>query len=279
MKRSTRLWFLLVSIAALLVPGRATESPQFTVVHTESEFEIRLYRSIAWMSAPSDKISFEKATKHGFHRLFQYIQGANLNSTRLRMTKPVVTSIVPGAGALHSSAYYVRLYLQTKFQASPPVPLPELDLVSDKWAPCCVAVRKFSGFARDSNMVKEAEKLALSLSKSSWANSTNFDSTNAYSIAQYDSPFKLFGRVNEIWVDVTGSEETGCGSSSGSLLINYLSLCTVYCKLHAIMPHKCCIVYKLLGLSILLMSSVVDYKCFELDALIDFSYIYATGPL
>ncbi|KAJ4731587.1 Heme-binding protein 2 [Rhynchospora pubera] len=214
MKRSTRLWFLLVSIAALLVPGRATESPQYTVVHTESEFEIRLYRSTAWMSAPSDKISFEKATKHGFHRLFQYIQGANLNSTRLRMTKPVVTTFVPGAGALHSSAYYVRFYLQTKFQVSPPVPLPELDLVSDKWAPCCVAVRKFSGFARDGNMVKEAEKLALSLSRSSWANSTNFDSTNAYSIAQYDSPFKLFERVNEVWVDVTGSEETGCGSSS-----------------------------------------------------------------
>ncbi|KAJ3700952.1 hypothetical protein LUZ61_004657 [Rhynchospora tenuis] len=209
MKRSIRLWLLLVSCTALLVPGRAIESPQYTVVHTESEFEIRLYRSTGWMSAPSDKISFEKATKHGFHRLFQYIQGANLNSTRLRMTKPVVTSIVPGAGALHSSAYYVRFYLQTKFQASPPVPLAELDLVSDKWAPCCVAVRKFSGFARDSNVVKEAEKLALSLSKSSWANSTNFDGTNAYSIAQYDSPFKLFRRVNEVWVDVTGSEESG----------------------------------------------------------------------
>ncbi|KAJ0961126.1 hypothetical protein J5N97_000941 [Dioscorea zingiberensis] len=79
------------------------------------------------MSAPSDDISFDKATKLGFHRLFQYIQGANLNSSRIRMTTPVLTSVVPDAGPLHSSAYVVRLYLPVKFQSSPPVPLPELE--------------------------------------------------------------------------------------------------------------------------------------------------------
>lgn len=46
----------------------AIESPQFTVVHSESDFEIRLYRVAAWMSAPVKDISFEKATRNGFHR-------------------------------------------------------------------------------------------------------------------------------------------------------------------------------------------------------------------
>ncbi|EPS59178.1 hypothetical protein M569_15632, partial [Genlisea aurea] len=189
------------------------ESPQYTVVHSESDFEVRFYRDSAWMTAPTDEISFEKATKVGFHRLFEFIEGANLNFSRLAMTKPVLTSIVPGGGPLGSSAFFVKFYLPVEFQADPPTPLPELNLEPDRWTGHCIAVRSFSGFARDSNIVKQAEKLALSLSRSSrWANSTNTGRSSgyAYSVAQYDSPFKLIGRVNEVWVDVNGSEEDGC---------------------------------------------------------------------
>ena len=135
-------------------------------------------------------------------RLFQYLMGANLNSSRIRMTTPVLTSVVPGAGPLHSSAYFVRFYLPTKFQASPPVPLPELNLHPDRWPSHCIAVRSFSGYARDKNVVEEAEKLAMSLSRSPWANSTNYPSKSAYSVAQYSSPFRIIGRVNEVWFDV-----------------------------------------------------------------------------
>ncbi|KAL3512795.1 hypothetical protein ACH5RR_025512 [Cinchona calisaya] len=189
------------------------ESPQYTVMHSESDFEVRYYRDTVWMSAPATEISFRTATKDGFHRLFQYIQGANLNFSRIYMTAPVLTSIVPEAGPLHASAYFVRLYLPLKFQASPPVPLPELNLTPNYWTGHCIAARKFSGFARDSNIVKEAEKLAVSLSRSPWANSTSSGSEYAYSIAQYNSPFRIIGRVNEVWVDVVGSESNGCKSS------------------------------------------------------------------
>ncbi|KAH7651680.1 SOUL hem-binding protein [Dioscorea alata] len=205
--------FLLLVLSSFVASAWGIESPQHTIVHSESDFEIRLYRGSAWMSAPSDEISFNKATKLGFHRLFQYIQGANLNSSRIRMTTPVLTSLVPDAGPLHSSAYFVRFYLPTKFQSSPPVPLPELNLHLAEWAPQCIAVRKFSGFARDDNIVKEAEKLALSLRRSPWADATDLDGTNAYSIAQYNSPFRLIGRVNEVWVDLDGSKVKGCESS------------------------------------------------------------------
>ncbi|PRQ24384.1 putative SOUL heme-binding protein [Rosa chinensis] len=100
------------------------------------------------------------------------------------MTAPVLTSIVPGAGPLHSSACFVRFYLPMNHY---------------------IAVRKFSGFARDSNIVQEAHKLATRLSRSPWANSTSEESRSAYSIAQYNSPFRLIGCVNEVWVDVNAS--------------------------------------------------------------------------
>ncbi|KAK3159624.1 hypothetical protein QOZ80_1BG0048930 [Eleusine coracana subsp. coracana] len=199
-----KLWLqFLILVGALLLPAAAgSETPQYTTVHKESDFEVRLYRDTVWMSAASEHSSFHVATKLGFHRLFQYLMGANLNSSRIRMTTPVLTSIVPGAGPLHSSAYFVRLYLPVKFQASPPVPLPELNLHPDRWPSHCIAVRSFSGYARDQNIIEEAEKLALSLSQSPWANSTNHPGKTAYSIAQYNNPFRVIGRVNEVWFDV-----------------------------------------------------------------------------
>ncbi|KAF9625313.1 hypothetical protein IFM89_021438 [Coptis chinensis] len=318
------IFFLCFLFVFILSNG--IESPQFTVVHTESDFEIRLYRDSAWMSAPVRDISFEKATKLGFHRLyqyihganfnsselvmtspiltsimpdahkleyyvrfyvstkfngtppsplsdlnlqfskwktlclavrkffgfatdsivskevealvagvsrlrtenskldknsytvahfttlFQYIQGANLNNSRVSMTIPVLTSIVADSGPFHSSAYFVRFYLPVKFQGTPPLPLPELNLQPVAWSSHCIAVRKFSGFARDKNVVAEAEKLSLSLSSSPWANSTS-KANSAYSIAQYNSPFRFVRRVNEVWVDIDeGCESDGVAS-------------------------------------------------------------------
>ncbi|TXG65543.1 hypothetical protein EZV62_006818 [Acer yangbiense] len=214
-RQRARMLMKVVTLLCLVVLCTAIESPQYAVVHSESDFEVRLYRDSTWMmSAPVRELSFEKSTLLGFHRLFQYIQGANLNYSRIAMTAPVVTSIVPGAGPLHSSAYFVGFYLPVKFQADPPIPLTELNLKPYAWDSHCVAVRKFSGFAKDEIVVREAEKLAVSLSRSPWANSTSDDSGYAYSIAQYNSPFQFIGRVNEIWVDIDVSGIDSCKSSA-----------------------------------------------------------------
>ncbi|GAB2289491.1 hypothetical protein Dimus_023801 [Dionaea muscipula] len=212
-KASSLLLVWLLSSLIFLQVCSATESPQYTVVHTESDFEIRLYRDSVWMCAVVDDISFDKATKTGFHRLFQYIQGANMNYSRIPMTKPVLTSILPGAGPLGSSAYYVCFFLPVKFQGTPPLALSELNLKPATWPSHCIAVRKFSGFATDTRIVTEAKRLSTSLDMSPWANSTTLDSKYAYSIAQYDSPFRFIGRVNEVWVDIDGSELDGCGAT------------------------------------------------------------------
>lgn len=215
MENSPRLLMAVIGALCLVGVCKAVESPVYSVAHLESEFEIRLYTQSTWMSASVPFIiSFEKATRIGYHRLFQYIQGANLNCSRIALTVPVLTSIVPEAGPLHSSAYFVRFYLPFKFQADPPSPLPELNLKPYVWDSHYVAVRKFSGFARDRNIVKQAEKLAASLSRSPWANCTSSESDYAYSIAQYSSPFKFVGRVNEVWVDIVGSGLEGCKPSS-----------------------------------------------------------------
>ncbi|GFZ07833.1 hypothetical protein Acr_19g0007700 [Actinidia rufa] len=223
--------FMIMNLVLCLVAlSKAIESPQYTAVHKESDMEIRLYRVSAWMSAPAKQISFEKATKDGFHsmafdrlgclnsacpdekcgasikvlksisggcslegflvsggnhqnwtiwvqheepmvmaaglenrKLFQYIQGANLNWSRISMTVPVLTSIVPEAGPLHSSAYFVSLYLPFKFQSNPPVPLPELNLQPDSWPSRCIAVRKFSGFLQRTIILSKRQRSSPSV--------------------------------------------------------------------------------------------------------------------
>ncbi|GLT79480.1 hypothetical protein SLA2020_509660 [Shorea laevis] len=219
MEKSHRLMMAVASLLFWAVLCNGSESPQYVVVHSESDFEIRFYRDSTWMSARVLDLSFQKATLFGFHRLFQFTEGANLNFSRLPMTVPVVTSVVPGAGPLHSSAYYVRLYLPTKFEDSPPVPLPELKLEPYTWDSHCVAVRKFSGFATDDTILKEAEKLGNSLSKTPWANSTSY-TDYAYAIAQYDPPFRFISRVNEVWVDIDASG-TGLDMCNSTKIASY----------------------------------------------------------
>ncbi|KAI4319072.1 hypothetical protein MLD38_032717 [Melastoma candidum] len=197
------------SVSILCSSGltKAIESPNYKIVLLESDFHVRLYSESAWISAAVDDLSFEKATLCGYARLFEYTQGGNLNYSWLPPTVPVVTALLPGAGPLHSSAYSVRLYLPSKFQAEPPSPLPELDLKPYKWPIRCVAVRRFYGFTTDESVVKEAERLSKSLSKS---NITAGD--NGYSVAQYSPPLQIIGRVNEVWVEVTVEGIDGCGS-------------------------------------------------------------------
>ncbi|XP_077219844.1 uncharacterized protein LOC143854021 [Tasmannia lanceolata] len=189
----------------LLVLG--IESPQFTVVHSESDFEIRLYRDSSWMSASVRGISFDKATKEGFHRLYQYIHGGNMNSSRLVMTAPILTSVIPGT---QSSEYTVRFYLSTKWQEGPPPPLPELNLQFGKWGNHCVAVRTFSGFSTDENIIKEVDSLVNNIGRSHLANSAVFEDKYGYMIAQYNASFRATGRLNEVWMNVTGYAREGC---------------------------------------------------------------------
>ena len=57
----------------IILRSHAIESPQYTVVQSESEFEVRLYRECSWMTAlVQGTTSFEQSTKDGFHRYSNY---------------------------------------------------------------------------------------------------------------------------------------------------------------------------------------------------------------
>ncbi|EEF34460.1 heme-binding protein 2 [Ricinus communis] len=203
---------LLILVAAticfgasnLVFYGHAIGSPNYTLLHSESDYELRLYREVSWISALVQGSSFQKSTKDGFHRIYQYIHGENLNSAQLPMTAPVLTSIVPSSTA---TVHYVRLFLN---KSNPPQPNPELNLQFTKWRAQCIAVRNFSGFAEDDNVKKEMEGLVASLTKHSTGNTAVINDTSSYTIAQYNSSHYQSRRYNEVWIDVSGVNIDGC---------------------------------------------------------------------
>ncbi|KAL2344369.1 hypothetical protein Fmac_005654 [Flemingia macrophylla] len=175
----------------------ATELPKHTIIFSESDFQIRLYNESTWMSARVSETSFEQACKTGFHRLYEYIHGANSDSSKIAFTAPVITSVPkspPGDG------YIVRMFVSSLFEGKPPLPNPELELTIEKWKPKCIATWKFSGYAKDDNISKEIEALVTSLSK----HSVKIQDTSSYIIAQYNASFhNTTDRLNEVWIKVS----------------------------------------------------------------------------
>ena len=145
-------------------------------------------------------------------RLYKYIHGANLNSSQFAITAPVLTSVTPSA---LGSEYTVRFFFSPKYEESPPQPYPELNLQFDKWRSHCVAVRVFPGFAKDDTISKEIKALETSLDDYLFGKSAVLEEKNSYTIAQYNASYHPTGRVNEVWLNISGLTAEGCPSYGG----------------------------------------------------------------
>ncbi|KAK7361647.1 hypothetical protein VNO77_03718 [Canavalia gladiata] len=180
----------------------AIELPKYTVVLSESDFQIRLFSESSWMLARVSGTSFEQCYRSGFHRFYQYIHGANSKSTKIEYTAPVLTS-VPSSSP--GGDYTVRMYVSVGYEGKPPLPNPGLKLQIEKWEMQCIAVRKFSGYAKDDNINKEVEALVTSLNKHFNGSSATIQYTNSYTIAQYNASLhNTTNRLNEVWIKVSG---------------------------------------------------------------------------
>ena len=123
------------------------------------------------------------------------------------MTAPVLTSINSSSGG---SDYFVRFYIPAKNVGNPPQPNPELNVQLDKWSSHCIAVRKFTGFAQDDDINKEIEALVNSINEHLTGKAAILEDRSYYSVAQYNASKHLSGRLNEVWINVSGFTAEGC---------------------------------------------------------------------
>jgi len=169
------------------------ECPKFTVEKTTKEYELRMYPTSSWVSTNIVGMDYDKATSEGFHRLFDYISGANELNMKIDMTAPVTTRVIPGPGPACESNFTVSFFVPFKYQENPPKPTSP-DVFISSLPEFEAYVRSFKGFAGQDEYLKEAATLAADLSNATISHHTDFFYT-----AGYDSPFKPFNRHNEVW--------------------------------------------------------------------------------
>jgi len=169
------------------------ECPKFTTEKTTKEYELRMYQASVWVSTTIIGLDYNKATEEGFHRLFDYISGANELHKKIDMTAPVITRVIPGAGPACESNFTVSFFVPFEYQSNPAKPTSP-DVFISQLPEFEGYVRSFKGFANQDDYLKEAANLAHALTNDTLSYHSDFFYT-----AGYDSPFKPFNRHNEVW--------------------------------------------------------------------------------
>ncbi|KAL2331213.1 hypothetical protein Fmac_018794 [Flemingia macrophylla] len=177
------------------------ECPTYDVIEVADGYEIRHYHnSTLWMStSPIQHISLVQATRTGFRRLFDYIQGKNTCKQKIEMTAPVITEVSPSDGPFCKSSFVVSFFVPTENQANPPS---AEGLHVQRWNNVYVAARQFGGYVNDTNVGVEAAALRDSIAGTDWSSaidkSHKAGHASVYTVAQYNDPLEYDHRVNEI---------------------------------------------------------------------------------
>ncbi|KAH3827999.1 heme-binding protein 2-like isoform X2 [Dreissena polymorpha] len=171
--------------------GYMLEKPPYTVVESKDGYEERKYAAAKWVSTTAQDMSQENAVNTSFRKLFTYITGGNELGTKVDMTAPVATRIVPGAGPNCESTFTVSFYIPPKHQESPPAPK-DNSVFIESFPEMTIYASGFGGFADDTKWIAHARELSEKIKDK------NFHQ-EFYFTAGYDAPFKLFNRLNEVW--------------------------------------------------------------------------------
>ena len=141
----------------------ALEETSYRVIATNQIYEIREY---------DDRLAVQTSQKNGqngaFRKLFNYISGSNISSTKIEMTTPVTQSVkidmtTPVTEKFRDGEMIMQFFLPRKFQLkTAPQPLGEdLSIVVVKGGK--YAVKKYSGRSTYNNFEKHSKLLLEAL--------------------------------------------------------------------------------------------------------------------
>eukprot|EP00310_Coccolithus_braarudii_P008483 CAMPEP_0183365508 /NCGR_PEP_ID=MMETSP0164_2-20130417/85040_1 /TAXON_ID=221442 /ORGANISM="Coccolithus pelagicus ssp braarudi, Strain PLY182g" /LENGTH=209 /DNA_ID=CAMNT_0025541059 /DNA_START=26 /DNA_END=655 /DNA_ORIENTATION=+ len=171
------------------------DCPQFTVINSTHNYEIRSYKPSVWSSTNVSGIDYDSAVRSGFMKLFDYIQGHNQPNVKVEMAAPVLVDIFPGAGPACNSTFRVNFFMPFADQSNPPAPS-DPTVIIRRVPAATFAVTSFGGYMQPFNSTVLPHATALDQALSS----AGISHDHMLHTAGYDSPFKIFGRHNEVWL-------------------------------------------------------------------------------
>lgn len=199
MKRLLALLVLTISLGAM-----ATEEPEYAVVLTDEEFELREYapKILAEVIVKGD---YRRAGNSGFRPLADYIFGNNRPQETLKMTTPVTqvrsTKIAMTAPvtrvANEDESWTVSFVMPSKWTMET-LPQPNNEAVTLREAPAeLLAAARFSGRASAADYEAHAAKLQR------WLSTSGYESMGEPRFAGYNAPWVPgLMRRNEVLIPV-----------------------------------------------------------------------------
>ena len=184
---------VLVAFAAfwLVSTSRAaTETPEYKIVRTDGNFEIRDYPALTLATTPmkSDEMN------GGFGKLFRFITGNNVGSEKIAMTSPVLIDTTKDKKTMS--------FIMPKKTVEKGVPKPSGENVTlGKVQAARFAVLRFNGGRTEENETAAIEKLKVRL------DAERLTGKGVPTFAYYDPPWTpTFMRRNEVMIRIPKGE-------------------------------------------------------------------------
>ncbi len=182
----------IISLILGLTSLMSLETPKYSLLKKESNFEIRKYNQFI-VAKTNIENDYEVAMNSGFRRIADYIFGGNNQNLQIPMTAPVIStspSVLP-------NTYEVMFFMPSAHSINS-LPKPNLDSVKIQTMNLGkVGVIKFGGWATKKNCIKYHQRLEKWLGE----NLINYESQSM--VAQYNSPWALPPfRKNEIFIKI-----------------------------------------------------------------------------
>ena len=156
-------------------------------------YEVRHYLASKWVGTTVTSASYSAATAKGFEKLFQYISGDNSDDVKIPMAAPVASKVVPLSGGERFN-FTTLFFVPFSYQSDTPVPTDHALSITNLPA-MKVYVKSFGGFITNELLTTNLKDLKEQLAKDKLGYVKEY-----YFAADYDSPFKLTNRHNEVWL-------------------------------------------------------------------------------
>ncbi|XP_078385067.1 uncharacterized protein LOC144667511 [Oculina patagonica] len=176
------------------------DCPHFYEVKLNAtDYTLRCYpESYRWVTTTVTGETSKQAGRTSFWRLFKYIQGANEEKMKIKMTVPVTNQIQPDtkSESFCKNNFTMSFFIPFKHQKNAPAPSDDnVHLTVVK--PFCAYVRVYGGYSNMEKVEQHYNALVKSLKRDGLAD--DFQTDMMYSVG-YDEPRKVFNRHNEIWL-------------------------------------------------------------------------------
>jgi hypothetical protein len=191
-----KLYIILASVVGVFIIAQVLmsyknqdiETPSYKVIKSYDSFEIRQYDSMILAQTVIQESSYKKSGSMGFRMIAGYIFGGNKQKQQIAMTAPVIMEF----GDNTKMSFVMPS--QYKIEDLPQPNSTEVKLIKE--APKKFAALRFSGFASDEKINRKKELLIEALKKE------QIKVIGEFSYLGYNAPWELFGRRNEIAVEV-----------------------------------------------------------------------------